>query len=327
MKYKKPNNYQLFNKFDLNSTFKEIYWDPFSMPMPLELTSEMLKLQEKQLKNFEIKSDLINLPDLCFVIITKIDNEFRLNNLKAVIKHLNNHFSNEIIIAEYDTDSKINFNGNYKRFLIEPMCNGFWRNYSANILYQKLGNIKYLFNIESDVIFDPQGIIDCYNQMKFNNYKFCMPFNGLQFWLNKKTTNNFIENNKLPLVWKNIYNLTSDFEVLYFDHEIKNSYLHPGFCYMVDYKTFKKVGLENENFKKHGYDDTERIARYLKHGYEIYYADYFCYHLWHPRNKKDPYYSIDTNNKEEYLRIIKMSLQELKDEIKSWPWLKSTPLN
>ncbi len=316
--YKKINNYYSYKKLNLQSTFKEIYWDPFSLKV--ELTDEIISSQCKNFDNL-LNNEKVTLEDLHFVIITKIDNNYRLNNLQKVIAHLNKFFNNTIYIAEYDNESKIEFSGNYQKHLIQPISNGFWRNYAANQLYEKIGPIKFLFNLESDVIFDPRAIINCYNLLKENKFNFCMPFNGFQFWLNEKATKYYNLTSDFPSIWKNVYGLSDDFETFYFDNQIKNDYLHSGYCYMINFDVFKSIGLENQNFVKHGYDDTERIARFLKNGHEIFYSNHFCFHLWHPRNKTNLYYDVDDNNRKEFLRMIQMSPLEFKVELTKWHWL------
>jgi predicted glycosyltransferase involved in capsule biosynthesis len=87
---------------------------------------------------------------------------------------------------------------------------------------------------------------------------------------------------------------------------------------LINLTKYKAIGGENENFKSHGFDDVERIYRVLKFGNSIYWSDYFAYHLWHPRNKKDHYYEPQQESKDEFIRIVKMNLDELQNEVMSW---------
>jgi predicted glycosyltransferase involved in capsule biosynthesis len=62
----------------------------------------------------------------------------------------------------------------------------------------------------------------------------------------------------------------------------------------------------------------------VKFGFEIYHSDYYCYHLWHSRAKKNSWYEnlSQQKNFNEYKRICMMTTEELKQEISTWPWIK-----
>lgn len=312
-----------FNNNDKINTkwLSENIMDPINSTFYV-LDVKMLENQKKQLSNFTPKGNKIFLNDFAFILITKIDCEQRLSNLKANVRHLNNFFENKIMIYELDNHSKINFEGNFEKILLKPNGNGFDRNYAANEIYKTI-DFKYILNIETDVIFDPLGIKDCYDNLIEMDLTLAMPFNGLGIWLNEKSAEEYIKTQKLPEIWKSVFNISYFADEYNFDSctlDLLNQPRprHPGFCYLINLTKYKAIGGENENFKRHGYDDVERIYRVLKFGNSIYWSDYFAYHLWHPRNKKDHYYEPQQESKDELIRIAKMNLDELQNEVMSW---------
>lgn len=268
-----------------------------------------LMKQKNTLDNF-YESKNIFLKRLNFIIITKIDSKDRLENIKTSIEFLNFHFTNKILICEYDKNSNIDFNGNYSKVLIKPVSEGFWRNYAANKVYELLVT-DIIFNLESDVLFDPTSIVESYNTILNDNNKLCMPFDGIPIWMNEKVTQTFKKTRKLPEMWKDFYGLKNFKQTDVYGNLQRIIIPHPGFCYMININRFKDIGMENQNFVKHGYDDVERLIRAHKKGLEIKYSEGVCYHLFHERNIKNNYYNKDFTNQKECLKVANMSQQEL----------------
>jgi hypothetical protein len=292
------------------------------------LDSNLLEKQKNQLVHFNLCENKIYLQDLVILIITKIDSKHRLNNLKNNIQHLNNFFENKIIVCELDVSSKINFKNNFEKILINPITDGFDRNYAANIIYKKL-NYKYVLNIETDVIFDPLGIKNCYDVLVDLNLTMAMPFNGVPIWLNEDTTNSFFRHKILPEIWKNIFNFSNitDKENLNPKEMNKNYAKHPGYGYLINIQKFQSIGGENEIFNRHGFDDYERLYRVLKFGNTVFWSDYFAYHMWHTRsNNTNNFYTSNLHQKHTYLNLVRMELDDYQKEITSWPGF-TAPLN
>ena len=269
-----------------------------------------LKKQKNSISNFK-NSNNYKLKNLNFIIITRIDSKDRLQNVKKSCEFLNYHFKNKIIICEYDNETKINFNGNYSKILIKPISEGFWRNYAANRVYEHLTK-EIILNIESDVLFDPTSIYDCYNDILDNKNIICMPFDGIPIWLNKKTTYEFYNNNNFPEIWKHYYKIENYLQNDVYGDLLPVNAKHPGFCYMISLNTFAKIGMENQNFKKHGWEDIERLVRAYKMGIDVKFSEGVCYHLFHERNSKNnSYYFEDNTNRLECLKVCNMSKEDL----------------
>ena len=77
-----------------------------------------------------------------------------------------------------------------------------------------------------------------------------------------------------------------------------------------------------KKFVSWGHEDWERIVRVEKLGYKIGRTGGNLYHLTHHRTSnssdKNPYYRF---NGQEFGQVRDMSVESLKDYIKTWKWL------
>jgi hypothetical protein len=314
------------DRFDFDQFLKRVGY--------IKIDEKLLQKQKKEINDFSNFSDYF-LNDLEIIICVKIDSEERLTNLKKVVQHLNRHFKNRILIAEWGNESKIKFDGNYKVELFNLNEDEFNRNLLANLIYEKTDK-KVILNLDSDVILNPKSIAESYHKIKERKNTICIPHNGFPVWLNKNSTNNYTENNLLPEIWNDFFGIRQNIDKTFFcdaDNKLFDIKAihnrHPGYAYMFDKKTFQTIGFENQNFNKHSCEDHERLLRFYKFGFEIIYSDYFCYHLFHSRGSENLwYFSKDNSSYREYEKIIKIdNINDLFKHIDAWPWHKNTPLN
>lgn len=295
----------------------------------VKIDEKLLKKQQSQIHDFEDTHDYF-LEDIEIIICVKIDTEEREMNLKKVVHHLNKHFKNRILIAEWGEKSKITFDGNYKVELFDLDKNEFNRNLIANLVYKKTDK-KIILNLDSDVILNPKSIVESYLKIVEDQNIICLPHNGFPVWLNKKSTNHYIENNVLPELWNDFFGISNNFDKTFFCDSNNKSFdfkaihnRHPGYAYMFDRESFEKIGLENQKFNKHSCEDHERLLRFYKFGFKIFYTDHFCYHLYHSRGTENLwYFSKDNSCYREYEKMIQIdNVTDLLKHIDEWPWNK-----
>jgi glycosyltransferase involved in cell wall biosynthesis len=94
-----------------------------------------------------------------------------------------------------------------------------------------------------------------------------------------------------------------------------------GACMAWNVAAFIEAGTENENFKSWGFEDDERFERFTKLGMNVKRASGVLYHIAHRRGiHSRPNALYTPSNQAEYERISVMSRDELREEIRSWPW-------
>lgn len=281
-----------------------------------------------ELKNENIRFDLqkvfyldekVHLEDLGILIVVKIDSEERLSNLKRCVQNLNHFFDNTIYIYEQDYESKIDFEGNFTKLFFQTKEKTFNRNKLVNH-FVKNQNFKYLLYVECDSLLDPRGIIQTYKKLVSEKFYFAFPYNGFYTFLSEEISKNFDPKIAVPPLWKFAYNFETSF--IKEEYELLKIVKHVGFAYMYNVEKFKLCGMENENFMHWGWDDVEKFVRIRMLGYDFYYSDYFCYHLWHPRpSATNKFYSGKEIGLKELNRIMAKSKDQLINEIKTWDWV------
>ncbi len=332
---KKANQGFIFSEeIDINKLNKTLiekndfkdFFDYLEIHPTVKITQEYLEEQKQDTEIYFAKKQKQNLEKLDIVIIVRIDSVQRLKNLQKVTSFLNSFFENTLHIVEYDYETKIFFEGNYNKYLVKPVNSKFNKNYVSNLIYKELKN-PIIMNLDSDVILNPNSIVDSYYQILSNKESFCMPHNGISYFLNEKNSSLCIEKNILPEIWKEYYGFEQFTEGYYVDGKYYvidiNMIMkkHPGYAYMFDKSKFKELGMENEKIEKHGHDDFERVVRIYKSGYNIYYSEGNAYHLHHFRDpKNNTWYQTDTSNLDEIIKILNMNTESFSEYIKSWEW-------
>ena len=265
--------YSLSDKFADNSCFQKL------MPK-LNLSEINFSLEKK----FEIASHKYKLDNLTICIPAFIDSDERINNLNKCIDNLNKFFDVKIYVIEMShQESKIHSKSNFTHIFLNKNFN---RGKAVNYFINQICKTDFVLHLETDVLLNPLGILESYENLVKKQFDFSFPFNGLPIPLSENYSTNFDPYLSVPKFWKLIY----DFDLSFF--EIKNdkhvsinlNYKHTGYAFMFNKKTYEKFGFENENFNYLGSDDNERYIRLKKFGNEIHFSKYFAYHLWHPRS-------------------------------------------
>ena len=280
---------------------------------------DTLALQEAEVSFFNSKMnkkiDLKN--EMTFIIPIRIDNEIRFRNLNKIISFLEINYQNfKIIISEQDEKPKLNDKFNYE-YLFEVSIKNFQKTKAINKAILKT-DTTFACIYDSDYVVSPLSFNHCFKKLQ-TDAKFAHPSMGLNLYLDRQTSEKFIISNVLPS-----YKTLSD--QAFFDPA---HYL--GLCFMFNVKSYKDIGMENQNFTTWGFEDQERFVRISKLNLKTYFSPSCGYHLWHPRNG-DFYEGVtfktdqiihsysNQNNLNELLKINSMSKNELLMELQNWEW-------
>lgn len=287
--------------------------------------SELSDFYELPNEKFEIYSERHKLTDLSIFIPVSFDCIERYNNLIKTLINIKSFFDVKIYVLllehkcslkfEIDknlVDEIIYFKSNTDNLQKAKACNYFLKN--------KI-NTKFGLYLEPDFLVHPRGMIECYNVLVEDKFKFGFPFNGFPLYLSEQLSINFDPKKEEFPIWKILYKI--DKTSKYLENSLDISYLHIGFSFMFEVEAYKRCGFENENLKYWGCDDNERIVRICKLGYDYFFAKNFGFHLWHPRSSS--YYKNYKESLDELCRVTDMDCEELELEIQKWH--KNTPLN
>jgi len=245
-------------------------------------------------------SDKIDLTDVTFVIPFYHDTPERLENLKAVLKFINENFETMISISEVGDKSvwaELDISGCHT---FEYRDDGlFHRTRVINDGIKHPGvRTPFIAIYDTDVIFDPQDVLQAVKSLRLG-CEFVYPYNG-----------DFVDIERSYIqdgVIKERESLTKD---------------SCGGAVFVNRDAYWEAGLEDENIISWGPEDTERKARMLKLKYTMARSTGKCYHIKHPPSPNSGPNKYTQQNNAEFEKVRDMEKDELINYINTWEWAK-----
>lgn len=249
-----------------------------------------------------------DLKDTTFIIPIFIDSPERLENVKCILKFLQDNFDTNFSICEYvDVNRNFNWNigdlveGAAQTHVLSENVN-FNRTEAINkAIKHKAVKTPYIAIYDTDVIFDPENI---YKAVKFLHagYTMAYPYSGVFSDIDRS----YIETGIIK--------------------EVSQSYVsgsYGGACFL-NREHYLKCGLENENLRGgHVPDDIERVTRLKNLGFKVERVSGICYHIQHPpapdQGNNNKY---KEENQAEFIKVRDMSRVELEEYIETWAWAK-----
>lgn len=247
--------------------------------------------------------------EISFVIGLKIDSEDRYNNLKISVDNLRYNFpESEIIISELDEESKIDIKLRGIKHIFVKTSEFFNRQRAVN--YGISGSKrKVVAHYDADIILNKNTVERCVSLILNDEIDVIYPHNGHFYDIPKQYHKKINEDKSLESVNKEQCKLLSTQNVggvVFFNREV-----------------YWKGGGANEKFLGVGYEDNEIFERFTKLKYRIGRINTPVFHLTHERKETsfdhNPY---NEQNKKEYIKVHKMSFEELSEDIKNWNYEK-----
>ena len=255
------------------------------------------------------------LADVTFVVPVRIDSFERSRNLDVLIDFLIRYFDSNILIMEADSQRRYfvkNGNRRIHYFFERDPRPIFQHTRCMNLLYPKV-DTAMIAGWDVDAIVIPEQIIDAVKQVRCGNAVMAIAYNGFMYKTTQKLAQIFRKTQNLDILIRS----EDDLIPVYGD-------LSTGGAFIVNTEKYLEAGGENEYFFGWGCEDFERVKRMeILFSQPIYFAMGGLFHLWHPRGLNSWYadQQYEINGKKEFLKVCGMNMIELRDYIKSWPWL------
>lgn len=252
---------------------------------------------------------MIDMMDLTFTIPFKKDSDERLENILTIIKYLKKYFNTNILVCEQDDTRKFPQVDGIRYEFIQSANYIMLRTQLLNKMV-KMANTPFIANYDTDVIFTPEQYILALNILRDNTSDGVFPYDGRFF--------NFINEFRRSIIDRlDISGLT----------DIHGHLNHPqsvGGAIFWNKQKFIEGGMENENFKSWGFEDTERACRFTKLGYRIARVSGILYHLNHPvsSNSSNTRHNEYNMNQQEYYKVHNMNKIQLREYVNTWEWVR-----
>ena len=253
------------------------------------------------------------LSDTCFVIPLRVDSPERILNLRIVLDFIVQHFDSEVTVLEADVEQRFfpdNTNSRIQYHFIEDRQPLFHRTKFLNRLY-RMTNRPILAVWDTDMLLPPEQITKAAQQIREKKSVMAIPYDGFFYLTTPAQVINYQRLKDLNFLRENV-------------RHTMNGQLSAGGAFLVDTLKYKEAGGENEHFTGWGPEDIERVKRMeILFPLPVYRSSGCAYHLWHPRvNSRYVDRQNEIINKQELLKICRMSKIELKKYIRSWSWKK-----
>jgi hypothetical protein len=226
----------------------------------------------------------INLKDITFLMLVRLDSVQRLENIIAVTDHMCKYFETNIVVREASNYN----NGILKRMLHRSITYEFVDDKDPVLYKTKHFNdmakqiITPLIAIwDADVIVDKDAVMEGVGRLRKNECDVVYPYNGICL--------------NVPEILRKLYLKKRDIRCLY-RHIDKMKQLHVnkllvGGAVMMQARKYIQAGMENEKHYGWSNDDFDRYYRFLGLEYNIYQINVPLFHLTHPRYSNSGFHS------------------------------------
>jgi hypothetical protein len=257
----------------------------------------------------------VDLSDVSFLIVVRVDSEDRLENAYAITRYLCNNFNTNVLLMEVDRDQKIDrraLHRDVRYFFKEDTGFKLHRTKYNNELINEC-TTPYVALYDADVIVPVLQLVEAVELLREGEYTFVHPFDGRCLGTDILLKTVFIK-----LLDEEFLNANRNKQSLYSRRAV-------GGCIIVDRQVYLSCGGENEFITSWGPDDVERFKRVKILGHKSKRIKGVLYHLHHSRNDNSGYQHMGetVHLMGEYLKICESRKDILEEYIKSWNWLST----
>ena len=247
-----------------------------------------------------------DLSDVSFLIALKVDSNDRVNNLDITIDYLNHYFDTEIIICEQGPVPVLENRYSSCKYVFHQIDEFFNRQKGVNIAARH-STKPFIAHYDADILLEPEQITKTVDALRSKEVEFVLPYNGHFYDVPKQFHAQIADTKTLTGFTVNdceLFTVRGVGGVVFFDRNV-----------------FWKNGGANENFKGLGYEDNEIFDRFRILKTKMARINKPLFHLNHVRKETSYNYNpFVKDNEREYVRVVSMSYEELKNEISNWTW-------
>ncbi len=251
---------------------------------------------------------MINMDDLSILMAVTIDSTDRTKNLDIVIKYIEHYFDTNIIISEQSEIPILEGKYSNCEYTHTNSAEFFNRQRTLNFAARK-ATTPYICHYDADILLKPEQFITTMKLLREDKTDLCWPYDGRFYDVPVKFHSGIKDTHSLE-------NINVQDMILFNAHSV-------GGAVFFKRDVFMEGGQGNEKMIGLGYEDNFLYEQFRKLGYRMMRVPGPLYHLTHFRGETsfnhNPYIN---KNRDEYLRMEKMTKEELIEDMKTWEWLK-----
>ncbi|MDR1227129.1 MAG: hypothetical protein LBK47_09580 [Prevotellaceae bacterium] len=253
----------------------------------------------------------IDLKDITFLILVRLDSIERLENTIVVVNDLAKHFDTNIYVLE-----AANYNNGILKQALNKKIKYYFEQDKDPVLHKTLyynrmvkeSNTPFFSIWDTDTVVDKNVIVEVVECLRNGKAEIAFPYDGV-----------FMDTSD---ILREFYFKKRDVKVLY-RHKNKMEHLYHqhivGGAVFLNKQKFFEIGMDNEKHYGWGNDDFDRFYRAQNYGLKIYNTDNCLFHLSHPRGinsyfrsnvqqniSTDELHKIENSSKEDIIKDFKL---------------------
>ncbi|MCL2737840.1 MAG: galactosyltransferase-related protein [Bacteroidales bacterium] len=250
----------------------------------------------------------VDLKDITFLILVRLDSVQRLENTLTVTEALLKYFDTNVTVVEAS-----GYNNQVLKRLLNRKINYLFKEDKDPVLYKTrrfnamTPNVAtpYIAIWDTDVVVDKKAVLEAVTMLRNQTADVAWPYNG--------TCYNTSE------ILRTLFMKRKDIRVLY-RHMDKMELLHHrslvGGAVLVNREKYIYAGMENEKHYGWGDDDFDRCYRFERLGFKTHWVDTCLFHLSHPRAMNSSFASSAQKRISSYERFKTESSSKQEIQIK-----------
>jgi len=282
--------------------------DPYDMDFSTILTDKCTIKYVEAIQECR-NSRKTDLSDVTFILTLDVHSQDQVNNIYTTLNFINRHIKTNVLLAEVGMEPVLKeeaLPACVQNFFFND-ANGFHKARYNNLMIGKATTpIVSLYDV--DVIFDPLQMETAVNKIRSGECVISYPYQGTitSAW---------------DAVLRPFFESKLDARMFLTAISIENSKSYGGAVFL-NRETYIQCGMDNEFIAAGETEDMERPKRMEILGFRYQRVEGPVYHLSYQRelNYKPDFGETYDPSLDEYLRICKMSKEELTNEIAKWKW-------
>lgn len=251
----------------------------------------------------------IDLRDITFFILVRLDSIERLENTIVVANDLAKHFDTNIYVLEAanycDEMLKQALNKKIRYRFVEDKDPVLHKTMYYNRMVKEC-DTPFFSIWDTDTVVDKYVIADVFERLRNGAAEIAFPYNGVFMDTSAIIRELYLKKRNVKMLYRHVNKM----ERLY-DQPIV------GGAVFFNKEKFFEIGMDNETHYGWGNDDYDRFYRAKNYGLKMYNTDNCLFHLSHPRNvnsyfssniqkyiSTDELYKTESSSKEDIIRNV-----------------------
>ena len=218
----------------------------------------------------------IDLKDITFLILVRLDSVERLENTIIVANDFVKHFDTNVYVLEAGNYCncilKKKLNKRIKYCFVEDRDPVLHKTLYYNRMVEE-SKTPFFAIWDTDIVVDKSAIVSVTEHLRNGKAEIALPYNGTCLDTAEIIRELYLKKRNVKMLYRH-------------QNKMERLYARPlvGGAVFLSKEKFIEIGMDNEKHYGWGNDDFDRFYRANNYGLKIYQTENCLFHLWHPRS-------------------------------------------